>query len=196
MQEPNWVDKATFVVLAITMVAVIIYAREAHRQNGLLNQTVEQEVIINRPVLIGNGVKILEWKDKVPSRVGVIVINFGKTVAPAATVVGHIFLTEPGEPAPTDPQCNEFGPWPTGAKISALAPGPFVNGYPGLGAWSLSPAEGQDVAEANSGKTLFVVGCTYYKGLDNRSWFSDFCVSWAGGDNFPACQDHSRNYVH
>lgn len=189
------IDLGTLIILTFTMIGVFWYACIASRQNTNLVRSVNEEIMVNRPVLIANGVVAVQRSNNVPSRIAVVVINFGKTAAPSATAVGHLFIVEPGQPAPVDPRCSKSGKWPTDAPYSALVPGPGTKEAPELGAWVWEPAQGQDVTLVNAGKILFVVGCIYYKGLDGNVWFSDVCVSWAGGDSFRSCSDHNRNYV-
>jgi len=62
--------------------------------------------------------------------------------------------------------------------------------------WDWTAGQGQDVDDALTGKTLFVTGCIFYRGLDGNPYFSDICVSWAGESNFPSCADVTRNFVH
>lgn len=213
----------TLIVLSVTMVFVIKYACEARRQTRLLNssvkqqiENVKQQVMINRPVIIANGIGIVEKNSfGVPIKVRVATVNFGRSTASVMTAVGHIFTTNAGEPARVDDQCKEGGPWPKGNRLTALVPyqpPPSVTlsipagAKPGLitipmqpigaTAWDWTPGEGFDPASVNKGKTLFVIGCIYYRGLDDRTHFSDVCASWAGGTDFPSCPDLTRNFVH
>ncbi len=216
----------TFVILAVTMWGVLRYAREAKRQSKLLDESVKQQienvkqqVMINRPVIIANGVGIVEANASgVPTKVRVATVNFGRSTASVMTTVGHIFTTNAGEPAPFDHQCKEGGPWPKGNRLTALVPyelppslslsllAPARKGKPesitipmqpiGSVAWNWTPAEGFDAASVNRRKTLFIAGCIYYRGLDDKTHFSDVCVSWGGGTDFPPCPDLARNFVH
>lgn len=119
----------TVVILAITMWGVLKYACEAKKQSRLLDQSVKQQiesvkqqVLINRPVIMGNGALAVDFtKEKIPSKVLVGIMNFGRSVSPAAVAVGHIFVREVGEAPPVDPECKEGGPWPTEPKLTAIA---------------------------------------------------------------------------
>ena len=195
-QKPNWVDIGTLAVLSLTLAAVIVYACEAHRQNVALNNSVKQQAMINRPVIIGSGVAVETSTNGIPTKVVVTIVNFGRSTAPLMTAVGHIFVSDAGEPAPVDPQCKEGSSWPRGNRLTALVPYNSALAPTGITRWEWTPAEGQNVTEASNDKPLFIVGCIYYKGLDDSGYFSDFCVSWAGGNNFPVCTDSSRNYIH
>jgi|GEM_PF-7091566 len=220
---------ATTAILLVTMVYVIKYANEAHKQNVSLAKSIEQQAMINRPVIIGNGVGIVEKNSAgVPTKVRVVSANFGRSTAPMMTTAGHIFAINNGQPAPFDPECNEHGPWPNGNPLSALVPyqpppsvnvmvpAPSIEGQRASAkthkpeaetfAIPMQPvgtigsdwdvAQEQTLDEVGKGKTLFVIGCIYYQGLDNTDYFSDVCVSWAGGDQFPVCPDRTRNFVH
>ena len=76
-RKPNGVDKWNAVVLTITMIAVIIYARKAHKQSKLIANNVAQEVMISRAVVIPNGVEAVNRKGLIPIEVHVRARNFG-----------------------------------------------------------------------------------------------------------------------
>jgi hypothetical protein len=77
-REPNWVDKWMLYVSIAGVIAVIFYAVEARRQNSLIARSVEQEVLNNRPVLVGNGVETMQkTSDGVPTQVKVRLRNYG-----------------------------------------------------------------------------------------------------------------------
>jgi hypothetical protein len=213
----------TLVVLAITMCGVLWYACIASSQNQHLADSVDQQVMINRPVIIANGLGILKTNSNgIPTKVRIATVNFGESTASVVTAIGHIFAVNNGETAPFDPECKEGGPWPIDTKLTALVPfeqpqslsfslsGPpsnkkgqstppnitIVAPQPiGAAGWDWSEATGQDFNDVG-GKTVFVVGCVFYEGLDKTSYFSDVCVSWDGTPNFPTCADRGRNYIH
>jgi hypothetical protein len=219
------INLLTLIVLAVTLVFVAKYAHEARRQTRFLNgsvkeqiEAVNQQAMTNRPVIISSGISIQGKNEKgTPVKIAVVTTNFGKTTAEIMTTVGHIFVVNTGEPAPFDPDCNEKGGWPKGQKVTPLVP--FVPPQPititippkkrgdkptteivypqpiGTVSWLWDAAQGQDLGDL-SGKTVFVTGCIYYKGLDHKRYFSDLCVSWGGGDYFPICPDVTRDFIH
>jgi len=193
--KPNWVDIATLCVLSATLIGVFIYAREAHKQNVLIAQSVEQEVLNNRPVVYENGVAPSErTQDSIPSKVKIRFKNLGKSLALTVVSVGHILVRSAGEPTPVDLDCNENGALPKVTKMeSAIAPSESSEPE-----WS--PAQNEDLSEVyRSGKVLYVVGCVYYFGLDRQKrYFSDLCVTWAPNapQDFQSCDDPNRNYAH
>ena len=197
-QKKNWreyvtVDVLTLVVLAITMCGVFCYACEARKQSGLIAQSLDQEILNGGPEVYQNGV---EWSERtpdgVPSKVKIRLKNFGKLLATSVVSVGHILVRPSGEPMPVDPDCDETRKLPTVATVDAIAPNEVVEKY-----WV--PAQGEDLSEALRGKTLYVVGCVYYFGLNRKKrYFSDLCVVWAPNapQDFQACDDPDRNYAH
>jgi hypothetical protein len=219
------INLLTLIVLTVTLVFVAKYAHEARRQTRFLNgsvkeqiEAVKQQAMTNRPVIIADGISAQGKNEKgTPDKVAVVTINFGKTTAEIVTTIGHIFVVNNGDSAPFDPECNEKGAWPKGQKVTALVP--FVPPQPitvtvppkkrgdkpataiiypqaiGTVAWIWDLAQGQDLTDL-SGKTVFITGCIYYKGLDHKRYFSDVCVSWGGGDYFPTCTDLARNFIH
>jgi len=50
--KPNWVDKWTLYVLSLTLMGVWFYACEAHKQNKHLADSVAQQILDSRPVLL------------------------------------------------------------------------------------------------------------------------------------------------
>src|SRR5208283_2992850 len=88
-----------------------IYACEARKQNQHLADSVAQQVLISRPVIIGHGiVRVTSRINNVPSAVNVPFVNFGRSVSPVAVAVGHIFVRDAKEFPPVDPECK--GRWP------------------------------------------------------------------------------------
>src|SRR5208283_1767891 len=100
------------------------------------------------------------------------------------------------------PNAREGGPWPTEPMITAIATSTASNEnletdcskLTNCASWNWTPSAGEDVSTYKSGKVLYVAGCIYYKGLDDRLWFTDYCVSWEGGQDFLNCPN--RNHVH
>jgi hypothetical protein len=176
------VKKATWGLSAATIVLALV-------TGGLwfaTSQSVSEQVMINRPVVMENGADIVETNAGEPSKISIHVFNFGKSAAPTLMTPGHIFVRNQ---APLDKSCNEHGSWPTGYTITGLAPGaPFSQEWP--------LADGENLAEAKQGKTVYVVGCAYYTALDKKSYFSDICMTWNSRDGFQACKEPNRNYVH
>ena len=62
----------TLIVLTATMFGVFIYADEASVQSGLIAKNVAQEVMINRAVVIPNGVEAVSRKGHIPIEVHVL----------------------------------------------------------------------------------------------------------------------------
>lgn len=150
------------------------------------NHSLDEQVMINRPVMMENGADVVETKSDEPSKVRIRLFNFGKSVAPMLMALGHIFVRNQ---APFDASCNEHGSWPTGYTITGLAPGaPFFQEWP--------LAAGENLAEAKQGKSIYVVGCASYTALDKKVYFSDICMTWNSHDGFQVCREGNRNYVH
>ncbi len=192
------IDLGTLAVLTATMIGAFRYAAEAHRQNTLLAQNVEQEVLNNRPVLVPNGVAtVLRGQDNIPIGVDVKLRNYGKTLAVGVVIAGEMLVRGVGEPAPADSDCVEDGAIP---KINI----PYVKSTPAIGmgesadaGWTLAPD--QPLERVNLNGVLYVVGCAYYFDLDKKTrYFSDVCVSWVpkAPQEFQNCDDPNRNYAH
>ena len=215
--EPNWVDKWTLctsiitcAVLAATLVGVIKYACEAHRQNVLLRESIGQQiqgvheqVLGNRPVIMANGAFAYTiGKDKrltptpqnvLPEGVQIRLLNFGRSVAVDAFDHGHLMIVNQGEPPPIDPECDESQRPKKESDRTALAPFPYGEWFR---QWTI--LQGEDIEDVNSGKELYAVGCVYYGDLTKHIYYSDICLTWArnrGNNPFQACQDPKRNYV-
>lgn len=141
------VDGLTLVVVFVTMIFVIKYAEEAHTQNISLTRSIQQQEMVSRPVIIANGVGVVDRDQKgVPIKVRAATVNFGQSTAPKMTAVGHLFIANAGDPAPVDPQCVENGPWPKGNRLTALVP---FQQAPSLSlSLPASPKKGADGPEA------------------------------------------------
>lgn len=57
--------------------------------------------------------------------------------------------------------------------------------------WKLASPE--DISKMG-GRTLYAVGCVYYKGLDRTHYYSDVCTKWAG-NSFQPCDSRDRNHL-
>jgi hypothetical protein len=193
-QKPNGVDKWNAAILTITMIAVIVYAYEACKQSGLMTQSVNEQVLSNGPLVYPNGVEAIGWTaDKIPNKVQITFRNYGKSLALTMVTVGHIMMGDIDSP-PTDPACNETGNLPKTTIVDAMEPDPKQSI---VKEWV--PAEGEDVSQAKYGRTLYVVGCSYYLGIDRiHRYFTDVCVYWAPSkpQDFQACNDPKRSYAH
>jgi hypothetical protein len=114
----SFIAGATAVILFVTLLYVKNYAEEAHNQSASLATSIAQQGMVNRPVVIANGVGIQEKDARgTPTKVGVNTVNFGKTTAEVVTTVGHIFAVNNGALAPFDPECDENGLWPKGNTV-------------------------------------------------------------------------------
>jgi hypothetical protein len=191
-----WIDLTTLIVLTATMFGVFIYADEASVQSGLIAKNVAQEVMINRAVVIPNGVEAVSRKGHIPIEVHVLARNFGRSMALNVTMTGEIALRNPNEPPPVDPRCHEDKEAPTDLKSTALAATEGSNILDSEPNWI--PAAGENVDEADTGKLLYAVGCVYYRGLDGQKYFTDICTYWVQNrkQDFPFCTQADRNQVH
>ncbi len=169
------VSLATLIVLAITMAYVINYAGSASEQNRHLADSVAQQAMMNRPVVFANGIH-REGSDVYPVQVQANIVNFGKTVALEVVAPGEIASTPSEEPAPRDPRCRENGDPPKDLYMTALAQVDAVMGSPSYypAHWKLASYE--DISKMG-GRTLYAVGCVYYKGLDRTLTIAMFARS-------------------
>ena len=58
--------------------------------------------------------------------------------------------------------------------------------------WELGPATDTPTDED---RIIYVVGCVYYKDLDEKPFYSDICMIWTPKGGLLACDDPSRNNV-
>ena len=191
-----WIDLTTLIVLTATMFGVFIYADEASVQSGLIAKNVAQEVMINRAVVIPNGVGAVSRKERIPIEVHVKSRNFGRSMALDVTMAGEIALRNPNVPPPVDPRCHEDKGAPTDLESTPLA---AIQGSDTMDSepnWI--PAAGENVDEVDTGKLLYAVGCVYYRGLDGQHYFTDICTYWAPDrpQDFRSCTATDRNYIH
>ncbi|MGC2419990.1 MAG: hypothetical protein WA434_19770 [Candidatus Acidiferrales bacterium] len=172
-----------------TLLAVVIYATIAAFQWCAMRQSVQQEVMINRPVVFGNGIRILlRSENKIPNKVLVTAKNFGRSVALHLVVPGHIVVRDRGAPIPFDSGCKK----PKAPE--EMIPTALGANEPDLEDWL--PADDRDIATFTGGRVLYVVGCMYYRSLNGNPFYSDFCVTWLEGtDSFEICKDRNRNNV-
>jgi hypothetical protein len=170
-------------VLSVTMAAVFWYAGEARKQNILIGAE-------GRPVVYEYGVNASErTPDGIPSKAKIRFQNFGKSLAISIALYGHIVLKDAGDPAPTEPRCNEAAQLAKDVGGTAIAPDSFVEPE-----WI--PLAGEDLTDVYRGKILYVVGCAYYLGLDRtKTYYSDLCVVWTpkAPQDFRSCSDPHRN---
>jgi hypothetical protein len=66
---------------------------------------------------------------------------------------------------------------------------------------NIVPAEGNNnLADAlkQPSKTLYVIGCVYYRALNKNCYFAEVCVTWDStpgtSEEFPLCTDPQYNY--
>jgi hypothetical protein len=195
-QKPNGADKWNATILTITMIAVVWYAYEAHKQSALIANNVAQEVMINRAVVIPNGVEWVNRKGRIPIEVHVKARNFGRSMALSVTMAGEIALRTPNEPPPFDPRCGEDKDAPTDLESTPLAAIQGSDTKDSEPNWF--PAAGENVDEAETGKLLYAVGCVWYRGLDRQKYFTDICTYWVPDrpQDFRSCPQADRNQVH
>jgi hypothetical protein len=184
--------------------AAVIYACFAEQQVAQMTASVDQEVLINRPVIIGHGIiGVTSCSNNVPCAVRVPFMHFGRSTSPEAVAVGHIFVRDAAEASPVDRECKQGGPWPTKPEVTSIATSTASNEnvqtdcskLTNCASWNWTPEIEKDVATFRSGKkVLYLAGCVYYKGLDDHPWFTDYCVQWVGGQRFLNCPH--RNYLH
>ena len=192
---PNRLDKATFwvlsanlIVLTATLIAVSIYTCQSSRQ-------MTQLVMQNRPVVTANRItpcmqRINNW----PQAVDVVVVDYGKTVALNVVAPGELISAPSNDSAPVDSRCAANKSPPTNMYRTTLAQvGALTNGQPSYypTTWNIERVDSLNHME---GRTLYAVGCIYYKGLDGSSYYSDVCTQWTG-KIFDVCKDRQRNYV-
>ncbi len=193
--KPNGVDKWNAAILTITMIAVIVYACEAHRQSALIANNVAQEVMINRAVVIPNGVEAVARKGNIPIEVHVRARNFGRSIALEVAMAGSIELRNPNEAPPVEARCNNRENPPDDLERTPLAAVQGSDVTESEPNWL--PAAGENVDEASTGKLLYAVGCVWYKGLDGQRYFSDICTYWVPSrpQDFRSCAQIDRNVV-
>ena len=194
-QKPNGVDIWNAVILTITMIAVVIYACEAHRQSNLILKSVRQEVMINRPALVPNGVTEV-GADPIPKEVSAHLRNFGKSLAIDVKSTGEIVMAAKGPPYPRDPVCEDKWNPPANLAPTAVA-SDNTNNY--LDSWPHWIAgQAQDISDYNRGKTLYAIGCVWYRSLDNELYYTDICTYWdpKNGNSFAFCIAPDRNVTY
>ncbi len=178
-------------ILGFLLVAV--YTTIAAWQACLLRQTVAQQVLINRPVVIQNRTFITKKAGKWVA--WVTFINFGKSVAKTVVAPGHIYVLGP-ENFIVDPDCrlSSSSP-PTNLENTALAPTEGGD-YRRWGQyWDVAPDEDGAGIGSNSA-TTYVSGCVYYKGLDGKPYKSYVCITWSltrTDEAYQACPPPGRN---
>jgi hypothetical protein len=193
-QKEQHSDNKKLLIVTIGAVAgAWIYAGIALFQWCEMRNSVEQQVIINRPVLLNDGMKALESKDGYPAKIQLTIFNFGKTVALNATPFGRLEIGNPDQPAPKDPDCDPHRIPPTNVFHSALAPydsGGWLNYQ-----WGLDTGVDLGLLSKNQHRVLYGVGCVYYQGLDLKRYHTDICVTLTPNWPFAICGDTDRNFV-
>jgi hypothetical protein len=66
---------------ALTVIGVLAYGAIAYRQWSAMAKSVEQQVLINRPVILANGIIPAQLVNGIPISAFVGNVNFGKSVA-------------------------------------------------------------------------------------------------------------------
>jgi hypothetical protein len=106
----------------MTLTIVAAYTVFTYYQWSAMRQSVDQQVLINRPVVFNNGMRSLESEDGVPNKVAVTFRDFGKTVALRSTPFGHLEIGDFNKNAPREKSCD-LPTVPLGLWFStALAP--------------------------------------------------------------------------
>jgi hypothetical protein len=163
----------------------------------------DEQVAADRPAIIANGAipaKLgkmpqswiqIETKGIPPKNVAVSWHNFGNSIATDFVQKGRLMLAKSGDPAPIDPECNEFRRPEKQNNRTSLAPDNTM-----FVVWSGS--QGTDLTDATNSQTVYAVGCAYYNGLAKGRFFSDVCLLWLPNQQpeFQLCQDANRNYIH
>lgn len=201
VKPENVISELTLIVLTVTMVYVIKYARISSRQNDNLTRSVNEEVEVNRPVVLTNGIfpvaqdpKTKKWNqaDQPTDAVVVNFINFGRTLADKVVAVGMLAIVAPEEDAPHDQRCSPDGQPSQGVRASPLAPtGAIVPGA-GRELWPLRNSD--NLAQLARGDILYAAGCIYYKALDGLQYYTDVCAVWHDG-SFQLCSNPNRNLI-
>ena len=163
----------------------------------------DEQVAADRPAIIANGAvpaKLgktpqswiqIETKGLPPKNVAVGWHNFGNSIATDFVQKGHLMLAKIGGPPPVDPECDEFHRPEKQNNRTSLAPDNTM-----FVVWS--GLQGTDLTDATNSQTVYAVGCAYYNGLGNGSFFSDVCLVWLPSQQpeFQLCQEANRNYIH
>lgn len=189
--------RATFALEVLGVLIVGCYTLQAWKQSRLLTQSVNEQVLSNGPLIYPHGVEATGWtadKIPVPNKVHIIFHNYGKSLALTVVTIGQIMMGDAKSP-PRDPSCDEFAvSVPKSDFIDAMEPDPTKSLEKD---WF--PAKGEDSSEANNGRSLYVVGCVYYFGIDRiHRYFTDVCVHWdrAKPQDFQTCNDPARSFAH
>ena len=193
-------QKPRFAVEIAALGVVALYTGFAAIQGWEMRQSVEQQIMGNRPVMYHNGV---DWLEKPPAgslpstvKVKINWKNFGRSLAVTVIPAAHIFVRPSKEVPPIDPDCHDRK-LPKTKRTDAVAPdASFGDEYK----WGLAGSDHMDVDGIKSGeKTLYVSGCVYYWGIDRKKrYITDLCVKWSATEpqDFPTCDDPGRNYAH
>jgi hypothetical protein len=187
------ITKPRFAVELGALIVVLVYTISSCAQSCYLAHSVAQQVMIDRPVLLSDGMSTLQSKEGIPTKVRITFFNFGKTVALNATPFGHLEIGNTNKTAPRDANCSPDRIPPRDVYHSALAP--YENGGFMFHEWA-SLAE-TDVTELknNPTKIIYVVGCIYYEGLDHRRYYTDVCMTWTPNWPYAICGDTDRNFI-
>ncbi len=189
-QKPIWKQFNFWLVVFTGVYSVVSIALWCVTKNAL-----QQQVMINRPVVFDNGMAATEFdEDGFPKVVHLLIRDFGKTVALRVTPVGHLEIGDAYKNAPKDAGCNPDGLAPDVWR-STLAP--VEVGASGFANWTLPENKSAVALKKGGTNTLYVVGCIYYEGLDGSHYYSDVCTYWKGASatDFQSCADTDRNFV-
>lgn len=109
-QKPNWVDIGTFIVLSVTLLAVIFYACEAHRQNELTKNIIR----MNSRASIGG---VWDSHKVVPQvnqkfNIPLGLINFGQSTVADVTTIAVYTLDKIPEPSLASAETIRKFVWP------------------------------------------------------------------------------------
>lgn len=180
----------------LTVVGILAYGAIAYRQWNAMAKAVEQQVLINRPMILADGIIPAQLVEGTPVIAFVDNVNFGKSIALKVFSVGRLKIQDSDKATPTDPECNpDHRPKDTTLALAPRGEVADPNSHAGgfRAQWYL--VHPSDAARAKDRMMrLYAVGCAYYEGLDHSSYYSDICAMWTGSA-FQPCEDPDRNYI-
>jgi hypothetical protein len=174
--------------------AAAIYACYAKQQVMQMTNSVNQQVLVSRPVVIQNRVEVMLDGDK--TRAWITFRNFGKSLAVRAVAPGHLFVADR---RPFEPDCRNPKTPPKGGNLEtiAIAPTEGSSDRPWSQSWSL--ADPKSLADFGKvGNKLYIVGCVYYTDMGGERHRSKVCLTWEPTrttEPYPPCTEPDSNKI-
>jgi hypothetical protein len=187
---------ARFVLEVLGFFVLTFYAWQAYKQRLEMTRSVAQQVLSSGPLMYPNGVAPTGFTvDNIPNKAHIRFHNYGNSLALNIVTIGHIIMGDAKTP-PHDPGCNPNATSlpKEGSFVDALETG--ADRQPLEKDWF--PINERELIQANNGRTLYVVGCVYYYGIDRTHlFFTDICLYWdrAKPQVFQTCNDTARSYA-